>query len=101
MGSKKKKGAKAIKDNHTEAVQPAKPDMSKYARAVSNKSKINYADLKLVRHDPSSKPDQPDKGKKKGKGNSNSRQTASQKKRNKPKKRLPQKQKLLLKVKIK
>lgn len=91
MGSKKKKGAKAIKDNHTEAVQPAKPDMSKYARAVSNKSKINYADLKLVRHDPSSKPDQPDKGKKKGKGNSNSRQTASQKKRNKPKKQASKK----------
>lgn len=49
MGSKKKKGSKASVDIRTDAVQPVKSDMSKYARAYSNKSKINYAELKLVR----------------------------------------------------
>ena len=49
MGSKKKKGSKANVDSGREAVQPAQPDMSKYANAYSNKSKINYAELKLLR----------------------------------------------------
>ena len=49
MGSKKKKGSKVTVNSHVGAVQPAKPDMSKYARAYSNKSKINYAELKLLR----------------------------------------------------
>ena len=49
MGSKKKRDSKVTVESRTEAVQPIKTDMSKYARAYSNKSKINYADLKLVR----------------------------------------------------
>ena len=49
MGSKKKKGSKASVDSRVEAAQPVGKDMSKYARAYSNKSKINYAELKLVR----------------------------------------------------
>ena len=49
MGSKKKKGSKASVDSRVEAAQPVGKDMSKYATAYSNKSKINYAELKLVR----------------------------------------------------
>ena len=49
LGSKKKRDSKVTVESRTEAVQPIKTDMSKYARAYSNKSKINYADLKLVR----------------------------------------------------
>lgn len=52
MGSKKKRHASSNKNrrtNSTDAVRKAQPDMSKYAGAVSNKSKRNYADLKLVR----------------------------------------------------
>ncbi len=49
MGSKKKKGTQVTVDSSTNAVQPQKPDMSKYARAESNKSKIDYSQLKLVR----------------------------------------------------
>lgn len=49
MGSKKKRGSKVTVESRTEAVQTAKPDMSKYAGAYSNKSKFNYAELKLLR----------------------------------------------------
>lgn len=54
MGSKKKKSSgsnKKLRSNSVEAVRKAQPDMSKYAGAVSNKSKRNYADLRLVRPD--------------------------------------------------
>lgn len=51
MDSKKRKGTKVTVDSGTQSVQPSQSDMSKYARAVSNKSKINYAELKLARHD--------------------------------------------------
>lgn len=52
MGSKKKKSGNRKKSSHSNnnnAVRSAQPDMSKYAGAVSNKSKRNYSDLKLVR----------------------------------------------------
>ena len=51
MGSKKKRGSKAVTDSIAGAAQPSMPDMSKYANAYSNKSKVNYAELKLVRSD--------------------------------------------------
>ncbi len=54
MGSKKKRNAssnKKTRSSNVDAVRKAQPDMSKYAGAVSNKSKRNYADLKLVRPD--------------------------------------------------
>ena len=51
MDSKKKRDAKATPDIQIQAARQPQPDMSKYARAVSNKSKINYADLKLARHE--------------------------------------------------
>lgn len=54
MGSKKKRNAgsnRKRRSNSVDAVRKAQPDMSKYAGAVSNKSKRNYADLKLVRPD--------------------------------------------------
>ncbi len=67
MGSKKKKGSKVNMDSNAGAVQPAQPDMSKYANAYSNKSKINYAELKLVRSDQPKTTEKSDstKGKKK------------------------------------
>ncbi|MDD6395036.1 MAG: FtsQ-type POTRA domain-containing protein [Firmicutes bacterium] len=51
MGSKKKRNAgnNNRRISSTDAVRKPQPDMSKYAGAVSNKSKRNYADLKLVR----------------------------------------------------
>jgi len=49
LGSKKKKGTKAAGKSQVEAVQPDAPDYSKYARARSNKSTINYAELRLAR----------------------------------------------------
>ena len=51
MSSKKRKGSKVTVERSAGAVQPGQPDMSKYANAYSNKSKINYAELKLVRSD--------------------------------------------------
>lgn len=54
MGSQKKRNASSNnkrRKNSTDAVRKPQPDMSKYAGAVSNKSKRNYADLKLVRPD--------------------------------------------------
>ncbi len=70
MARKKKKGTKAIRETGSESVKNEQSDMSKYARAVSNKSKINYADLKLVRPD-SSRTGSPD-GKKGGAGQEHS-----------------------------
>ena len=64
MDSKKKKGTKVTVDSETQAVQPSQSDMSKYARAVSNKSKINYAELKLSRHDAPETEQTSEKGKK-------------------------------------
>ena len=64
MGSKKNKGTKTIVDSRTKSVQPSGSDMSKYARAVSNKSKVNYAALKLVRHEEDEAKKPPEKGKK-------------------------------------
>lgn len=49
MGSKKKKGKASKQGSRSEAARQTKPDMSKYAGATSNKSKRNYADLKLAR----------------------------------------------------
>ena len=60
MGSKKKKGTQVTVDSSTNAVQPQKPDMSKYARAESNKSKIDYSQLKLVRPEPKKSAENPD-----------------------------------------
>lgn len=54
MGSKKKKGSRNNNSSHSnnnDAVRRTQPDVSKYAGAVSNKSKRNYADLRLVRPD--------------------------------------------------
>ena len=67
MGSKKKKGSKVNMGSNAGAVQPAQPDMSKYANAYSNKSKINYAELKLMRSDQPKTTEKSDstKGKKK------------------------------------
>lgn len=54
VGSKKKKGSRdnnKKSQGNSSTVRKAQPDMSKYAGAVSNKSKRNYSDLKLVRPD--------------------------------------------------
>lgn len=54
MGSKRKKSGRINKSSHgnnNDAVRRTQPDMSKYAGAISNKSKRNYADLRLVRPD--------------------------------------------------
>ena len=52
MGSKKKKGSRTNQGSHNGTPRSAQNDnyskYAKYAGAVSNKSKLNYADLRLV-----------------------------------------------------
>lgn len=96
MGSKKKKGSKVTVNSHVGAVQPAKPDMSKYARAYSNKSKINYAELKLLRPAQTKSPEPSDE--KKGNKNSDNKElqkdkAAKSRKENKPARKKAEKEK--------
>ena len=51
MGSKKKKGSSSNRGSRSTAARETKKDMSKYAGATSNKSKRNYAELRLARPD--------------------------------------------------
>ena len=48
MDGKKKKGTRVTIGDRSEAARQPQSDMSKYAKAVSNKSKRNYAELKLT-----------------------------------------------------
>ena len=65
MGGNKKRGSKVTVDSGAGNVRQTQPDLSKYRNASSNKSRINYADLKLVRSE-KSKPEEekPDYSKK-------------------------------------
>ena len=51
LGSKKKKGSSSNRGSRSIAARETKKDMSKYAGATSNKSKRNYAELRLARPD--------------------------------------------------
>ena len=92
MGSKKKRDSKVTVESRTEAVQPIKTDMSKYARAYSNKSKINYAELKLVRP-AQTKLSESSEPKKTNKQESKSQEAIADKKTKKPKNRKTKKTK--------
>ena len=65
MGGKKKTGGKQIVVSQAETDSSAVTDYSKYQRAKSNKSKINYAELKLAHTVASSAGDAPESGKRK------------------------------------
>lgn len=65
MGRKRKKNGTPEADTRTESNASVQTDYSKYAKAKSNKSKVNYAELRLARPETSPEDEpKPEKGKK-------------------------------------
>ena len=59
MGGLKKKGSRAKVESAAGDIQPEQRDMSKYKDAYSNKSKVNYNELKLARPDKANQQEKP------------------------------------------
>lgn len=59
MGGLKKKGSRAKVESAAADIQPEQRDMSKYKDAYSNKSKVNYNELKLARPDKANQQEKP------------------------------------------
>ena len=60
MGGLKKKGSRAKVESAAGDIQPEQRDMSKYKDAYSNKSKVNYNELKLARPDKANQQEKPE-----------------------------------------
>lgn len=65
MDGKKNKGTKVTLDSRKDAVRENGTDMSKYSRAVSDKSRVDYSALKLVHIESSESRESSDRGGKK------------------------------------